>query len=556
MKKIYLIKLFLLLVSGITAQNFNQIIASGDTFLGKRDYQSALKEYFAAQATDPSRTNIVRQKITFAYTKINDLRIEADNASDSIRKQIIRIDSLNKNLKVSLKNEENERERAEKAEKEAKIKAAIAEANLYSFKAKQYLNEGKFKLKIALDTATLAMKKLDSFGIYVPYVYETFGEAVYKARKKALPSNNHEVEVIQTSPKGKYILVTKANNVAILIDTTQSSKPKIIRHKKAILSAAIDSSATKILTCSADNTAQLIDLSKGTTVLFDKHSDEILGGTFSKNGNLVVTWSRDDKTLLWDIKEDTVDTLGSHKGNVYQVEFSPDESRIATRSSDLTVKLWDKVGKCINTLKHQSYIYQTKFSPDSLHIITCSADKTVKLWDMEGKPKDSLLHHTTVLSAQFNKSGDKIMTLTQDSTLTIWINNGASFNSLVLNKEGRFGTAYFLADDNYVMTAEKNQLKLWDLSARIAKEIGNHSSAIKGISFDKKYQYILSHDINGTVKLWDFNKHYLLMTLAHKGKSTPQFSPDGTYILTSSDGKRVERTPIPDIVYQQLKNNF
>lgn len=540
-----IILLLLLISTGSIAQDYDEQIRVGNNHLANNLYEEAIDAYLTAQILEPTKIDNIRERVKGVYLKINNLKDSTVTLNKKLDTTIIVLQQKNIEL-------DSTTQVAIEAKNEALKQAAIAEANLYSFKAKQYLNEGKLKLKIALDTATLAMKKLDSFDIYVPYVYETFGEAVYKTRKIVLDPSDYYVEAIQFASNGQFIVVNRANNEVILLDTTK----RTIQHKKAILSTAIDLSATKILTCSADHTAQLIDLSKDTTVFFDKHSDEVLGGTFSKNGNLVVTWSRDDKTLLWDTKGDTLATLGDHKGNIYQVEFSPDESRIATRSSDLTVKLWDKAGKCLNTLKHQSYIYQTKFSPDSLHIITCSADRSAKLWDMEGKLKDSLLHHTTVLSAQFNKSGNKIMTITQDSVLTIWIKDGASFDSLILNREGKFSSAYFLADDNYIMTAEKKQLKLWNFSTRTAKEIGPHQKEIKGISFDKKHQYILSHDINGTVKLWDFNKHYLLMTLAHKGNSTPQFSPDGTYIITSSDGKRVEQTPIPDIVYQQLKNNF
>ena len=100
---------FLLMTFFVTAKgqsNYAEAMKQGDDAFKKAQYKTAINKYFAAEAFDPTKKDIVKEKVNKVFDAIEALRKKA----------------------------EDDKTRAEKAEKEAnkqkeKAEAALAEAN-------------------------------------------------------------------------------------------------------------------------------------------------------------------------------------------------------------------------------------------------------------------------------------------------------------------------------------------------------------------------------------------------------------------------------------------
>ena len=145
-----LIILALLLVStGIIAQDYDEQIRIGNNHLTNNLYEEAIDAYLTAQILEPTKIDNIRERVKGVYLKINKLKDSTLTLNKKLDTTIIVLEQKNFAL-------DSTTQVAIKSRNEALKQKAIAEANLYSFKAKQYLNQGKSKFKMALDTATLA----------------------------------------------------------------------------------------------------------------------------------------------------------------------------------------------------------------------------------------------------------------------------------------------------------------------------------------------------------------------------------------------------------------
>ena len=72
----------------VTAQrNYAEAIQQGDAAFAKGEYKNAINKYFAAEAFDPSKKEVVKRKVNVVFDKIEVLRKEADEALKQVKKE-------------------------------------------------------------------------------------------------------------------------------------------------------------------------------------------------------------------------------------------------------------------------------------------------------------------------------------------------------------------------------------------------------------------------------------------------------------------------------------
>src|SRR4051812_37842923 len=69
-----------LLVTAKGQNNYIEAIQQGDDAFNKQQYKNAINKYFAAEAFDPTKKALVKEKVNRTFKKIEDLRAEAENA--------------------------------------------------------------------------------------------------------------------------------------------------------------------------------------------------------------------------------------------------------------------------------------------------------------------------------------------------------------------------------------------------------------------------------------------------------------------------------------------
>ena len=109
MKKILLLLLFSCPFGLIAQNNYPEAIQQGDKAFQKGDFQIAINKYFAAEAFDPSKKEVVKQKINEVFKRIEALRQEAEAARQKAQKAEQR----------ATREANNARDAEKKAEKEA-----------------------------------------------------------------------------------------------------------------------------------------------------------------------------------------------------------------------------------------------------------------------------------------------------------------------------------------------------------------------------------------------------------------------------------------------------
>jgi len=370
----------------IGQSQYQQLLTFADNALSEGDYDTAIEGYLTIIRDDTTNlTSIATTKADSVYSLIRKLekderaqRIKANNLANFLFDKNVEIErqkdaivakndailtlndsllALNDSLKIVIKEKEA-------AKLVAETEAAKTKATYFAYLADEYIKKEQYDS--AFKQAYLAKLTIDTFKVdsTLAPIYETFGKAVYYAKRDTLSKNDFSIDNALFSKKGNYILTygQKDKRYEAILTDESGRHIKTIQHKKPILSVSIASAEDKVLTCSADGTAQLYDIIRDTIIPFKEHSDEVVGGSFSKDGNYIATWSRDDITFLWKPNGELINTLGKHNGNVYDVVFSPDEKFIATRSSDQTVNLWGKNGQFLHLLKGPtSYIYLLLF---------------------------------------------------------------------------------------------------------------------------------------------------------------------------------------------------
>ena len=87
MKKLTILISLVFISLTLSAQsNYNEAIQQGDDAQKRGDYSIAINKYFAAEAFDPSKKEVVRQKVKEVFTKVDNLRKESDRQREETEK--------------------------------------------------------------------------------------------------------------------------------------------------------------------------------------------------------------------------------------------------------------------------------------------------------------------------------------------------------------------------------------------------------------------------------------------------------------------------------------
>ena len=133
MKRIALIAIGTLFSFFATAQSsYSEAIQQGDQALRNGQYKTAINKYFAAEAFDPSKKDIVKARVNKAFDRIEALRREAEDA----KKQAL----------FEKENAQNSEQKAQKAlqqvkQEQEKTQAALAETEKAKNEAQEALQK-------------------------------------------------------------------------------------------------------------------------------------------------------------------------------------------------------------------------------------------------------------------------------------------------------------------------------------------------------------------------------------------------------------------------------
>ncbi len=257
----------------------------------------------------------------------------------------------------------------------------------------------------------------------------------------------------------------------------------------------------------------------------------------------------------------TVRTIGDDSGCGSIVAYNHDGRFILTGGPNSAIVLWNAVtGEQIRTfVGHQESIHAAVFSNDSRHIVTGGQDGTVRLWEVDsGDLVHTFMgHNGPISSVSISQDGRFILSAgggsamrdgtmivnAGDRTVRLWDIETKEQIKLFQGPENANSVA-FSPDEKLVVAGFGTQVFgeefiaiLWDLeSGNEMQRFDGHSQSVSNVAFSPDGQFIVTGSQDRRVKLWDLANGEEIRTFSgHEGGITSlNFSPNGQFLLTSS----------------------
>jgi WD40 repeat protein len=496
--------------------NYDEAVQLGDEALKNKDYKNAINKYFAAEAFDPAKKDLIKVKVNLVFDRIVALKAEAENAKSEAEKQtrIARANYLvseanrltETNPTLSLRIIENVLNKYSSNDKFVKDANKIYKENIfYKVIANCESRWGANYLAFSPDGKAILIKSLDD------------ATRLYYLEGHIINDFYGDINSSSFSPDGKYILTASVHYYDDI--------PLNIR-----------------------NSAILRNLKGDTIKVFTGHTAKVRSLVFSPNGNTILTGSDDSTARLWDIKNGKpIIVFIGNTGPVQSVAFSPDGKTVLTVCKDtLTIfSLWDLDGRIIrkfdDSLQHFNSI---GFSSDGKTIYAVSEEAVSEgtdpgtffhMWDLEGhriKIKNFRGIHTIkgTESSVLSPDGKTILTASDDvADAPIYDRNICILRNLIGETISTFRghvdmvtSLAFSFDGEHILTGSfDSTVRLWDLHGNTIQLLRGHSGPILSVAFSPDGKKIATSGFDQTVRLWDLGDKMPLTDFLKSDKIEP-----------------------------------
>src|SRR6516225_3253123 len=217
----------------------------------------------------------------------------------------------------------------------------------------------------------------------------------------------------------------------------------LVGHRDVVVSIALSSDGTRVLSGSNDGTIRLWDLTSGKMIRALKgHRGQAWAVALSPDGELALGGGQDGGLALYKVATgEQVRSFDHHPQAVRAAVFTPDGKRALSACYDNVLRLWDvKTGKKLRSFTgHTDSVMCVACSPDGRRALTGGlvGDRTVRLWDLEtGKQIRRLTGHgERVMSVAFSPDGRRAVSGSWDGTVRLWdLETGTELRQLLGHK--------------------------------------------------------------------------------------------------------------------------
>ena len=229
------------------------------------------------------------------------------------------------------------------------------------------------------------------------------------------------------------------------------------------------------------------------------------------NSKYLAIRAADDRASiqLWDLRTGKLlKTLSGHTDAISKILIH--DQFVISGSLDKTISFWDiKTGALVKNI--YAYGAVLSFIAQDQYLVSAGFIYQMTVCDIETKKRITILHYNALIGPKaFN--GKYIVGKDIDWKIKIRdYQTGRFLNIKILDNENQ--ASYGLAiDQNHVMFAVENDIKVWDLkTGRLKHRLKGHTATVVKVVFSN--QYVLSASKDQSIKVWDVNSGQLLLTL-------------------------------------------
>ncbi|MEM6437206.1 MAG: hypothetical protein AAF773_25620, partial [Cyanobacteria bacterium P01_D01_bin.115] len=339
-----------------------------------------------------------------------------------------------------------------------------------------------------------------------------------------LSEHAHWVQAVAFSPSGD-IFATSGRDGAVRLWADQGQLIMTIEGEPGKRASSVSFSPDgQTLAISIENTLKLVNLQGQELQHFPGHSDSITELSFSPDGQTLASAAWDGTVAMWNF-DGTLELFLEAHNHALDAKFSPDGNLLATSGVDGMIKLWDRTGNLLKSWQGDPLgsVHRLAFSPDGQMLVSVGVDGNAKLWTMAGESINTFTidDDNILLSVEFSPDGHRLA----------------------------------------IATGERNTLrtsvKVWSIDGQELDSLEGHGSRITDVSFSADGQRIASTSFDGTVRLWQPDKHRLYQIIdAHADiVSSLRFTADGETLISSSHDHTLKRWQADGILVNTLESH-
>jgi WD40 repeat protein len=366
---------------------------------------------------------------------------------------------------------------------------------------------------------------------------------------------------------------------------------QLLGHKKWVMSLAISSDGSRIVSGSGDRTMRVWDGRTFKEIGLCEHEDEVNSVAFSPDSTLIASGS-DDYTV-W-IRNagglEEVTRLVGHENAVTSVAFFPDGTRIASASGDCTVRMWDArtyeplpglecsgpvftisissdstrlaLGERTSgsdgilhvfdtvTLEEHAQVnifpgahlpWAIAFSPGGDLVASGSASGAIQVWDATNLSIIATIrgHHGRVTSITFSSDGSQIVSGSLDGTVCIRpVASSEEQIASIPGHDARVTQVFFSSDGSRLVSgSEDKTVRIWDgLTCDELAVLHGHEDIVRTVAYSLDGARVISGSHDHTVRVWDaLDFQEITVLKGHRGNvNFVTFAPDGALIASCS----------------------
>ena len=312
-------------------------------------------------------------------------------------------------------------------------------------------------------------------------------------------------------------IITTSDDCTIRIWELASGDPvgqPLTGHADWIRAAAVTSDDTRVIAGDDTGTVRIWELVIGEPI-----GDPLTGNTgrvralaVTSDSTQIVTAGDDSDIRILDLTSGELvgDPLTGHTGRVFAVALTSDDAQIITAGEDGTVRIWDRKRRRVAGLVRTGPVSTLALAPDDARIVTGGADGAVRIWDRaSGEQIGAPLagHAGAVLAVAISADSTQIVTGGADGTVRVW--NRASGEQMGDPLAGHTLWVRALAvtaDGSRIITGGADgTVRIWERATgrQIGDAIFGHTARVLAIAITSDGSQIITGSGDGGVRIWE-----------------------------------------------------